>query len=438
MRIVDTLIHARWLIPVEPANTVLEKHSLVVSQGNIVDILPSTEAQQQYQSRYEVTLPHHAVMPGLINTHTHASMSLFRGYADDLHLMDWLENHIWPAETKWVSPEFVYDGTQLAIAEMIRGGITCFNDMYFFPDQAASAAKNTGMRAVLGLILIDFPTTWANSAAQYLEKGLAVHQQYLDTPLISTAFAPHAPYTVSDEPLTQMAILANELDIPIHMHIHETAFEVSQSEQQHKKRPLARLDDLGLLSPRLMAVHMTQLTDNEIERCAESGLHIIHCPESNMKLASGFCPIAKLSKAGVNIALGTDGAASNNDLDIFGEMRCTALLAKAVANDASVVPAQEALQMATLNGARALGLGDITGSLKPGKAADVIAINLSQIETQPIYDAISQIVYSTNREKVSDVWIAGQHIMKNRQLQTLDESEILAKVKEWTHKINQT
>jgi len=437
MLIADTLIHARWLIPVEPANTVLERHSLIISQGNIVDILPSTEAQQKYQSKYEVTLPHHAVMPGLINTHTHASMSLFRGYADDLHLMDWLENHIWPAETQWVGPEFVYDGTQLAMAEMIRGGITCFNEMYFFPEQAAKAAKEAGMRATIGLILIDFPTAWAHSPAEYLEKGLAVHQQYQETPLISTAFAPHAPYTVSDEPLTQMAILANELDIPIQMHIHETAFEVSQSEQQHKKRPLARLDDLGLLSPRLMAVHMTQLTDSEIERCAESGLHIIHCPESNMKLASGFCPIAKLSKAGLNIALGTDGAASNNDLDIFGEMRCAALLAKAVANDASVVPAQEALQMATLNGAKALGLGNITGSLKPGKAADIIAINLSQIETQPMFDAVSQIVYSTSREKVSDVWIAGQHIMKNRQLQTLDESEILAKVNEWNHKINQ-
>ncbi len=437
MHIAETLIHARWLIPVEPANTVLERHSLVISQGNIVDILPSTQAQQQYQSEHEVTLPHHVLMPGLVNTHTHASMSLFRGYADDLHLMDWLENHIWPAENKWVSPEFVYDGTQLAIAEMIRGGITCFNEMYFFPDQAASAAKNAGIRAVIGLILIDFPTAWANSPAEYLEKGLAVHQQYQDTPLISTAFAPHAPYTVSNEPLTKMAILAHELNIPIHMHIHETAFEVSQAEQQHKKRPLARLDELDLLSPRLMAVHMTQLTDSEIERCAESGLHIIHCPESNMKLASGFCPIAKLSKAGLNIALGTDGAASNNDLDIFGEMRCAALLAKAVANDASVVPAQEALQMATLNGAKALGLENITGSLKLGKAADIIAINLSQIETQPIFDAISQIVYSTNREKVSDVWIAGQHIMKNRQLQTLDESEILAKVSQWTHKINQ-
>ncbi|MEO6697199.1 MAG: TRZ/ATZ family hydrolase, partial [Gammaproteobacteria bacterium] len=355
MQQIDTLIHARWIIPVEPEG-VLVQHCLALHAGRIVDLLPSSQAEQRYQAAQTLHFNDHALIPGLVNAHTHAAMSLLRGLADDLPLMEWLNKHIWPAESAWVSAEFVQDGTQLAIAEMLRGGTTCFNDMYFFPDVTARVASQSGMRAGIGLIFIDFPSAWAGTAEEYLEKGLAVHDSYHDHPLIKTTFAPHAPYTVSDAPLRKIVTLAEELDIPINMHVHETADEVNHSLTHYQMRPLQRLHALGLVSPRLLAVHMTQLTDEEIAAFAAAGAHVLHCPESNLKLASGFCPVDKLIKVGVNVALGTDGAASNNDLDMFSEMRTAALLAKAVSGDATSVPAATALRMATLNGARALDL----------------------------------------------------------------------------------
>lgn len=435
MHNVDTLIHARWIIPVEPEGAVYEHHSLAMRDGRILDILPTSEAAAKYRSHTVLDLDEHALIPGLVNAHTHAAMSLFRGLADDLPLMEWLNNHIWPAEGAWVSPEFVADGTRLAIAEMLRGGTTCFNDMYFFPDETARVVEDCGMRACVGLIVIDFPTVWAGDAAEYLHKGLEVHDRYRAHPLVRTAFAPHAPYTVSNGPLEKIRMYADELDTPIHMHIHETADEIGQSMSHHSERPLRRLDKLGLLSTYLIGVHMTQLTDDEIARYAAAGGHVVHCPESNLKLASGFCPVQKLIKAGVNVAIGTDGAASNNDLDMFGEMRSAALLAKAVAGDASAVSAAAALRMATLNGARALGLDGETGSLRPGKSADVVAVHLGGIESQPIYHPVSQLVYATGRDKVSDVWVAGKHLLKERALTTLDEADILAKARQWREKI---
>ncbi len=435
MQNIDTLIHARWIIPVEPENTVYEQHSLAIHDGRIVEILPTPEANAKYQSHATLHLSEHALIPGLINAHTHAAMALFRGLADDLPLMEWLNNHIWPAEGAWVSPEFVQDGTQLAIAEMLRGGTTCFNDMYFFPDETARVADDCHMRACVGLIVIDFPTVWASDAGDYLRKGLEVHDRYRDHPLIRTAFAPHAPYTVSNDPLDKIRIYADELDIPVHMHIHETADEIGQSLAHYNERPLQRLDRLGLLSPHLIGVHMTQLTVEEISRYAATGGHVVHCPESNLKLASGFCPVQTLLKSGVNVAIGTDGAASNNDLDMFGEMRIAALLAKAVAGDASAVSAATALRMATLNGAKALGLDEETGSLLPGKAADIAAVHLGGIETQPVYHPISQLVYATGRDKVTDVWVAGRHLLKERVLTTLDEHAILTKARQWREKI---
>lgn len=435
MHNVDTLIHARWIIPVEPEGVVYEYHSLAMRDGRILDILPTSEAGAKYRSHTVLDLDEHALIPGLVNAHTHAAMSLFRGLADDLPLMEWLNNHIWPAEGAWVGPEFVADGTRLAIAEMLRGGTTCFNDMYFFPDETARVVEDSGMRACVGLIVIDFPTVWAGDAAEYLHKGLEVHDRYRDHPLVRTAFAPHAPYTVSNGPLEKIRMYADELDTPIHMHIHETADEIGQSMAHHSERPLRRLDKLGLLSPYLIGVHMTQLTDDEIARHAAVGGHVVHCPESNLKLASGFCPVQKLITAGVNVAIGTDGAASNNDLDMFGEMRSAALLAKAVAGDASAVSAAAALRMATLNGARALGLDGETGSLRLGKAADVVAVHLGGIESQPVYHPVSQLVYATGRDKVSDVWVAGKHLLKERKLTTLDEVDILAKARQWREKI---
>ncbi len=374
-------------------------------------------------------------MPGLINSHTHSSMSLMRGIADDLHLMDWLQNHIWPLEQKWVSEAYVRDGTDLAIAEMIRGGTTCFNDMYFFPEVTAHQAIHHGMRASIGLILLDFPSAWAENSETYIEKGLALHEQFRHEALITTPFAPHAPYTVSDEPLIKIHTIADELELPIHMHLHETLHEVQEQKQKTNQTPIQRLHLLGILGPSFMAVHMTQLSDDEINLVAETGAHIIHCPESNLKLASGFCPVAKCLDAGINVGLGTDSAASNNDLDMFGEMRTAALLAKGVSGDASAVPAMTALKMATINGAKALGIEHLTGSLAIGKVADVIAIDLDQLETQPLFEPVSQIVYAVNRQQVTDVWVAGKQLLKKRNLTTINTDDLKAKISEWQQRL---
>ncbi len=435
MRAVATLLKARWIIPVEPHGAVLEHHALALDQGRIVDILPSAAADARYSAETTLDLNAHALIPGLINAHTHAAMSLFRGLADDLPLMNWLHEHIWPAEGRWVNEAFVYDGTLLAMAEMLRGGVTCFNDMYFFPEVAARAATVAGMRACVGLIVIDFPTLYADAADEYISKALAVHDEYKGDPLIVTAFAPHAPYTVSDEPLARVRTYADELDIPVHMHVHETADEIAQSIKTCGGRPLQRLAGLGLLSPALLAVHMTQLTAADIEQVTATGANVLHCPESNLKLASGFCPVQRLMDAGVNIALGTDGAASNNDLDVFGEMRTAALLAKAVANDATALPAARVLRMATLNGAAALGLADRIGSLEVGKMADIAAVHLDEIESIPLYDPISQLVYATGRHQVTDVWVSGQQVFRKRRLTTIDEAEVSAKAHEWNARI---
>lgn len=433
--IIDTLITARWIIPVEPDGVTLEHHALAIDRGRIADLLPTTEALVKYQPRRIERLEHHALIPGLVNTHTHAAMTLLRGVADDLPLMQWLQEHIWPLEQKWIGEAFVRDGVQLAMAEMIRGGITCFNDMYFFPEVVAREAVRAGMRAAVGMIVVDFPTAWAGDADEYLRKGLALRDDYRHEPLIATVFAPHAPYTVSDEPLARIRTWSEELDCPVHIHLHETADEIHRSGQQYGMRPLKRLDQLGLVGPHLIGVHMTQLEDGEIARLAETGASVVHCPESNLKLASGFCPAAKLLAAGINVALGTDGAASNNDLDLLGETRTAALLAKAVANDAAALPAHQALRMATLNGAAALGLAAETGSLAVGKSADVVAIGLEHIESLPIYNPVSDLVYAAGRQQVTDVWVAGRQVLKRRELLTLDAAEIREKTLIWRDKL---
>ena len=435
---IELLVIPEWVITVNSRNQVLRHHAVAVNDSRIVDILPVSEAEKNYRPRQTVVLPQQALLPGLVNAHTHAAMALLKGLADDLPLMDWLQNHIWPAESRWADAQFVYDGSRLAIAEMIRSGTTCFNDMYFFPEQTAQAAQEAGIRACIGLIMIDFPTAWGTDPSDYLKKGLALHDQLADNPLLTTAFAPHAPYTVSDDPLKQVCHLACEMDMPVHMHVHETAFEVQQALAQNDAVPLARLENLGLLDKHFLAVHMTQLTDEEIALLAEKGTHVIHCPESNLKLASGFCPVAKLLAAGVNVALGTDGNASNNDLDMLGEMRTAALIAKAVAHDASVASAAQALRMATINGATALGLADTIGSLEIGKAADMIAVDLSALETQPLYDPVSQIVYCANRNQVTHTWVAGKALMTQRELTTLNITELLATAQAWQQKIGAT
>ncbi|NEV63751.1 TRZ/ATZ family hydrolase [Thiorhodococcus minor] len=430
----ELLVHSQWILTVDPENRQLTDHAVAIADGRILAILPYAEAQRSVEAERLVELPGHVLIPGLVNAHTHAAMTLMRGLADDLPLMTWLHDHIWPTEKRWVDPNFVADGTRLAVLEMLRGGVTCYNDMYFYPEVTAQVTAEAGMRAVIGMIVVDFPTGYAESADAYIAKGLALQDQYRSHPLIRVGFAPHSPYAVSDEPLKRVHTLANELDVPIHIHLHETQDEVVQSLRDHGERPISRLDRLGLIGPSLVAIHMTQLEDAEIERLAETGAHVVHCPESNLKLASGFCPVAKLLEAGVNVALGTDGAASNNDLNLLGEMRTAALLGKGVAASASAVPASDALRMATINGAKALGLDDEIGSIEPGKSADLVALDLRDSHTQPLYHPNSQLVYAAGRHQVRQVWVGGRHVVRDGALTTLHTAEVISAAQVWqTH-----
>jgi 5-methylthioadenosine/S-adenosylhomocysteine deaminase len=435
MQDADRIIAARWIIPVEPAATVLENHSAVVSQGRIVDILPTVQADQRYRTRQRVVLEGHALIPGLINLHTHAAMTLMRGLADDRVLMDWLNNHIWPVETRLVSHEFVHDGTLLACAEMLRGGVTCFNDMYFFPEAVAQAVLQAHMRAAIGMIVVEFPSPYAADAADYLSKGIAMRDHLREEPLLSFCIAPHAPFTVSDATFERVAVYAGKLDVPVHIHLHETANEIRDSLAAHQLRPVRRLQKLGLLGPGLIAVHATHLDDDEIALLGEYGCHVAHCPSSNLKLASGIAPVAQLHRSGVNVGLGTDGAASNNRLDMFTEMRLAALLAKGVSGDPTALPAHAVLEMATLNAARALGLDNRIGSLAKGKLADMVAVNLAAPELAPCYDPLSHLVYAAGREHVTHVWINGEPVVEEGVLSRLDAAELAAKANYWKEKI---
>lgn len=425
------MVEAGWIVPVEPAGLVLEDHAIVVDEGRILALLPREQARAEYAPRERVSRPEAVLLPGLVNAHTHNPMTLLRGVADDLPLMPWLTEHIWPAEAAVMSPAFVADGCELAVAEMLRGGTTCCNENYFFPDVQAATYRRLGFRAVVGIPVIEFPSAWASNAAEYLDKGTEVHDNYRRDPLVSFSFAPHAPYTVADASFERIRVLAEQLDLPVHCHVHETAHEVEESVKQHGQRPLARLDRLGLVNERLLAVHMTQLTEAEIALCAERGVSVAHCPQSNLKLASGFCPTEKLRLAGVNVAIGTDGCASNNDLDMFDELRSAALLAKGLSGDATAWNAAYALRAATLAGARAIGLGERIGSLEVGKQADFICVQMGALETQPLYNAISQLVYSSGRAQVSDSWIAGERRLADFELVDFDSVGLLERVRRW-------
>lgn len=436
MQHVDQILHADWVIPVEPNGKILSSHCIAISGGRIVDVLPSASAQKKFTTEHEIALKDHALIPGMINCHTHAAMTLFRGLADDLPLKPWLEDHIWPAEARCVDRRFVHDGSLLAASEMLLSGTTCFNDMYFFPDETAAAAIEAGIRAVVGMIIIDFPSAWAANIDEYLHNGQRVHDRYRTHPTIHTTFAPHAPYTVDDLTLGRVATLAEELDVQIQMHIHETQHEVDQAIAKDGRRPLSRLADLGLLSRRLLGVHMTTISETEITELAHAGVSVVHCPESNLKLASGFCPVAQLLEAGVNVALGTDGAASNNDLDMLGEMRTAALLAKGVADDPAVAPATQVLRMATYCGARALGMEAELGSLEPGKLADIVAVDLGGIGAAPLYDPISQLVYSGHRDQISNVWVGGRRVVTERKLTNVDLGSLKQTTDHWRDRIS--
>ena len=431
----DLLIEAGWVIPVEPHGVVLESHAVAVRDGVIVAIAPRADARARFAAAQIVSRPDAVLIPGLINAHVHNPMTLLRGVADDMPLKVWLQEHIWPIEAAVIGPEFVADGITLAIAEMLRGGTTCCNENYFFPDVQAATYKRHGFRARVGLPVIDFPTAWASSDDEYFDRATEVHDQWRNDSLIATAFAPHAPYTVSDGNFERIRMLADQLDVPVHLHTHETAQEVAQSQQKHGQRPLARLDRLGLVNDRLIAVHMTQLTEAEIHLCAERGVSVVHCPESNLKLASGFCPACALLSAGVNVAIGTDGPASNNDLDMFSETRTAALLAKTVADDAAAFDAATALRAATLGGAKALGFDHLVGSIEPGKQADLVCVDLSPLETQPLHHVVSQLIYATGRHQVSDVWIAGKAKLRERMLVDIDTVALVANARQWRERI---
>ena len=429
---IDLLLRPRWIIPVEPAGLTLENHAVAIKGGRILAVLPSDEVHARFTSDSTVDLPNQVVIPGLVNLHAHAAMNLMRGIADDLPLMRWLQEAIWPAESRHVSPAFVREGTLLAAAEMLRGGITTCNDMYFYPDAAAEAFAVAGMRAIVGLVLLEFPTSWASDADDYLRKGLAVRDQWRDQPGISFSIAPHAPYTVSDASFQRVRTLADELNVPIHVHLHETRNEVRDALAEHGMRPIERLARLGVLGENLIAVHAVHLDNHDIELLARHGCSAAHCPTSNMKLGSGIAPVTRLLSAGIRVGLGTDGAASNNRIDLFQEMRHAALLAKVSSLDASALPAHTALHMATLGGAQALGLAAQIGSITPGKFADLCAVDLGNVLTQPCFDPASHLVYAAGREHVTHVWVNGEcRVNKGVSLLQISDKELLRIASVW-------
>ncbi len=430
----DLLLLPTWLVPVEPAGVILRDHGLGVRDGRIVLIAPREQALRHPATETR-ELPNMLLAPGLVNAHGHAAMTLFRGLADDLPLMTWLEQHIWPAEARWVNEDFIRVGTELAVAEQIMNGISACSDMYFFPHVASEVMHRSGMRAQITVPILDFPVPGALDSAEALRHGLQLFDDLKHHPRIKVAFGPHAPYTVGDKRLAEVLMLAEELDAGIHMHVHETAFEVEQSLQQLGERPLARLARLGLLGPRFQAVHMTQISDEDLALLVESNSSVIHCPESNLKLASGFCPVERLWEAGVNVAIGTDGAASNNDLDLLGETRTAALLAKAVAGSATALDAHRALRMATLNGARALGIEADCGSLEIGKFADLVAFDLSALSLQPVYDPVSQLIYACGRDCVRHLWVGGKQLLDDRRLTRIDTQALAERARAWGERI---
>lgn len=433
----DIRINARWLIPIEPADVVLEHQAVLVQGDRIAAIVSQDEADARFRAKEVIDLSSHVVLPGLINMHGHAAMSLFRGMADDLPLMTWLNDHIWPAEGAFVSEAFIADGTQLAMAEMLRTGTTTFSDMYFFPEIVAQLAHDAGMRAQVCFPLLDFPTPWGSGPDEYLSKGETFINQWQNNAFIMPAIGPHAPYTVSDEPLQKAVSLSQATGAPIQIHLHETAFEVADALEKSGKRPTARLAELKVLGANTQCVHMTQIDESDLALLRATGAHVIHCPESNLKLASGLSPVQTFHKAGVNVAIGTDGAASNNDLNLFGELNTAAMLAKVVAEDASALSAHEALAMATIQGARALGRDHELGSLAAGKLADIIAVDLGDPFLQPVYDPASHLVYSNHGRQVSHSWINGVPQVQEGKLTRIDVPDLMLRVQDWADRIRE-
>jgi len=434
---VDLILEARWVATVAANSTLLENYSVIVVKDTIIDLLPTAEARKRYTSVNVYSLGEHILIPGLINLHTHAAMNLMRGIADDLPLMTWLNDHIWPAERAVVFDDYVRDASLHACAEMLSGGTTCFNDMYFFPQATAAAVNQAGMRANLGLFVSEFANSYASDADDYLQKGFEAHDSWRSNMMITSSIAPHAPYTVSDQTFEKVLTYAEQLGLGIHTHLHETRDEISQSEAQYGVRPMQRLAALGLLGPSFTAAHGVHLLPHEIDMLAEYGCNVAHCPSSNLKLGSGIAPVAGLLKSKVNVGIGTDGAASNNRLDMFAEMRLAALLAKGASEDPTVLPAHQALELATINAAKALGLDEKIGTLETNKQADIVAVKLTDLTISPCYDPISHLVYTCGREQVTHTWVAGELRYSNGIYAGIEPMELKEIIQKWQPKLKQ-
>jgi 5-methylthioadenosine/S-adenosylhomocysteine deaminase len=436
MEPIDTLVCARWVLPVEPDGTVLENHAVAVHAGRIVAVLPIEVARARYAPAELVSRPHHALLPGLVNAHTHAAMTLLRGRAENLPQAQWAQDVIAPIERRWVDPEYVRDGTELAIAEMVRGGVTCFGDMQLWPEVVARTAADLHMRVSIGLVVEQAASRWAGDPDEYIEKGMALRDDYRGDPLVATHFALGPAHELDDTTLLRVRRLADELEIPIALPVHESASELDASIARHGARPLDRLARLGMATPLLVAVHGTQLSGADIDTLANAGAAVVHCPEANLKLGSGVCPAAELLGRGVRVALGTDAPASNNDLDVLSEMRTAGLLAAGVGARPGALVASDLLRMATLEGARVLGLGESTGSLIAGKWADMCCIDLRAPGSWPVHDAATTLVYACSSRQVTDSWVAGRQVLAAGSLRYIDEAGLYERAEAWRLRID--
>ncbi len=436
MQNVDYIIHADYVLPMDESLAVIKDGAIAVKGTKVLKVGTSQEIFKKYSPRAIINGSQHVVFPGLINTHTHAAMVYFRGIADDQPLKEWLENHIWPAENQWLSPEFISDAIELACLEMLKGGITTYNDMYFYEDAAGEATKRVGMRAVLGVGLLDFPTKSASTTEEYFANAESFIKGWKGDNLITPCIAPHALYTCGPETLKRARKVADIYDIPIHIHLSETKWEAEEIMRRFGMSPVEYLESLGFLNERVLAAHCVWLTELEIEILAKRRVGVSHCIESNLKLASGIAPVVRMLKAGVRVTFGTDGAGSNNDLNILSEMSTAAKLHKAVSGDPTALDAKTALLMATRWGAEVLGLGKVTGSIEEGKAADLVMADLNKPHLVPMYSIYSHIVYSMRPSDVEMVMVDGKIVVNDGKLTTTDESEILYKAKKWCEKIS--
>ena len=433
---VDLVVSPRLLLPVAPRNEALEGMSVAVGGGAIVELGSRHEVLARNPGARHLELGNQALMPGLVNAHGHLAMALLRGLGESESLDDWLNNTIWPLEARWMDEDFVRDGTRLAVAEMVATGTTTASDMYYFPETAALACRSARFRLQATFPLIEIPNAYSADFDECLSKGLALHDRFRGDDLVTTCFGPHSAYTVDPERLRRVAVLADEIDADVHIHLHETEDEVASALRSQGGTWIRVLDEVGLLTERLQAVHMTAVSDAEIDLVSERGVRIVHCPHSNMKLASGICPVTKFLASGATVGLGTDGAASNNALDMFAEARLAALLAKSANGDPTVLPAADIIAMATLGGARTIGLGDRIGSIEVGKRADLVAIDLDHPTMQPVNDPHAALVHADAGARVTHTFIDGQCVYENGAWNTLDIDEVLARAGEWRARLN--